>query len=73
MSYGVKVRVTLGGGLDKTYHTITHASEEDEGNYFCRAQNTMGVDEANATVALMGKIQRYFWLLVVGKLCKLKL
>ena len=57
MNKGVTVRVKLGAGQDKTYHTITHASEEDEGTYFCRATNTMGIDEANATVALMGEIQ----------------
>ena len=57
MNKGVKVRVKLGAGQDKTYHTITHASEEDEGTYFCRAKNTMGIDEANTTVGLMGKVQ----------------
>ncbi len=55
MTDGVEVRVRLGAGQDKTYHTITHASPEDEGRYFCRATNTMGRVEAFADVTLMGE------------------
>lgn len=56
MSGDVKVKLRLGAGMGKTYHTIPSASLSDEGRYFCKATNNMGEDEAYADIDLMGML-----------------
>lgn len=62
---GVKLKVKLGRGLDKTTHVIHEVDPSDEGRYFCRAFNTLGSKETHADIRLMSMFYRFLFLFTI--------